>query len=139
MRYCTNCGTPLNDDATNCPNCGAPATGEQPENNGFSISAAPAAPAPAAPKKASGLVTAAFVLMILGCLTTVGMALTNMPQQGVLGFILGLIPLVWQIPMTCLAAVKRASGERFSTGFKVCTLLFVSLIGGICLLCEKEQ
>lgn len=50
-----------------------------------------------------------------------------------------LIPLIWCIPM--IIKVKRSmdTGEPLSTGFKVCTLLFVNLIAGVLLLCDNNQ
>ena len=34
-------------------------------------------------------------------------------------------------------AVKN--GEKLTTGFKVCTLLFVSLVAGIVMLCDEKH
>ena len=49
-----------------------------------------------------------------------------------------LIPLCWCIPMT-ISVYKAYKGEKeLGVGFKVCTLLFVSLIGGILLLCDND-
>ena len=49
-----------------------------------------------------------------------------------------LIPLCWCIPMT-VSVYKAYKGKKdLSTGFKVCTLLFVSLVGGILLLCDND-
>ena len=49
-----------------------------------------------------------------------------------------LIPLCWRIPIT-VSVYKAYKGEKdLSTDFKVCTLLFVNLIGGILLLCDKD-
>ena len=49
-----------------------------------------------------------------------------------------LIPLCWCIPMT-VSVYKAYKGEKdLSTGFKVCTLLFVNLVGGILLLCDND-
>lgn len=66
--------------------------------------------------------TAAFILCLL---STIAM--------GIL-----LVPLCWCIPMT--VSIYRASkGEnKLSTGFKVCTLIFVNFIAGILLLCDKN-
>ena len=65
---------------------------------------------------------AAFILCLLGTIAS--------------GWLL--VPLCWCIPMT-VCVYKAYKGERFlSTGFKVCTLLFVSLIGGILLLCDND-
>ena len=65
----------------------------------------------------------AFVFMILACVY--------------MGF--ALFPLIWCIPMTVYAHNKLKSGEPIGIGFKVCTLLFVSLIAGILLLCRQEK
>ena len=51
---------------------------------------------------------------------------------------LALIPLLWTVPMTISLFRKTENGEEISTGFKICTLLFVGLIGGILLLCNKN-
>lgn len=65
---------------------------------------------------------AAFIFCLLGTIT--------------MGWML--IPLIWCIPLT-IKAYKVYKGEAsMSTGAKVCTLLFVSLIGGILLLCDKD-
>lgn len=70
------------------------------------------------------LTTVAKVFMILGCVS---------------GAICYLIPLIWCIPMTVhyFNAIKR--GEKLSTGFKVCSLLFASLVAGIVMLCDKKH
>ena len=80
---------------------------------------------PVAPKPESGLSTAAKVLMILG---TVIMAFTTYG-----------IGLAWCIPMTVSYFKKIKNGLPISTGFKVCSLLFVSMIGGILMLCDKDH
>ena len=46
-----------------------------------------------------------------------------------------IIPLAWCIPMTVSVFKKLNNNEPIGTGLKVCTLLFVSIIPGICLLC----
>lgn len=50
-----------------------------------------------------------------------------------------LIPLAWMVPMTvhCWGIYK---GEKPNTvGFGVCTLIFLSIVGGICLLVGKKD
>lgn len=66
--------------------------------------------------------TAAFVL---GILSTIAMCWL-------------IIPLFWCIPM--LIKVKKAMDgtDTLSTGFNVCYLLFVNLIGGVLLLCDNN-
>lgn len=111
MKYCSNCGTQLQDDARFCPNCGA-ATGE----------AIP--PVPAAPQKeeASLVSLVALVFMILSCVAA--------------GWLL--IPLCWMIPMTVSYNRRRTNKEPVSTAFKICTLLFVNLIAGILMIVDDE-
>lgn len=63
------------------------------------------------------------VFMIIGCVT-----------YGV-----ALIPLAWCIPMT--VSVFRSFREKrpIGIGMKVCTLLFVNIVAGICLLCLDDN
>ena len=64
-------------------------------------------------------ITVAKVFIIIGC---------------VFSGLFFLISLSWTIPMTVIFFKKIKNGERIGTGFKVCILLFVSLISGIILL-----
>lgn len=50
-----------------------------------------------------------------------------------------LIPLAWCIPMTISLSRKINNGEKISTGFKICVLLFVNLVAGILLLCASDD
>ena len=153
MKFCKNCGAQLADEAAFCTNCGtqaeqaAPqqAAPQQPVQQAYAAPqqqyAAPqqqyAAPQQAYPQQAyaqqpyaparptSGITTAAKVFMILGTiLTSIG------------GY---LIPLAWCLPMTIVYFKKLKTGQPIGTGFKVCSLLFVSLLGGIFMLCDKEH
>lgn len=63
------------------------------------------------------------IFMILGCIS----------------FGWALIPLAWCIPMTVTTFKKLDAGESFSTGFKICTLIFVSLVAGIIMLCSDDM
>ena len=59
----------------------------------------------------------------------------------VLGTILmafGIIPLIWAIPMTVHYFNCVRDGRPVGIGFKVCSLLFVSLIGGILMLIDND-
>ena len=49
------------------------------------------------------------------------------------------IALIWQIPMTIYYYRCVTNKIKTSTGFKVCTLIFVSLIAGILMLCDKDD
>ncbi|HCX07743.1 MAG: hypothetical protein PUG14_02000 [Acholeplasmatales bacterium] len=66
--------------------------------------------------------TAAYVLGIIGTIA-VGWCL---------------IPLIWCIPMLVKVKAAMDGKEKLSVGFKVCYLIFVSLIGGILLLFDKD-
>ena len=77
------------------------------------------------PAKSSGAITATKVFMILG---TIVMGLTGY-----------LIPLAWCIPMTVVYFKKIKNNQPISTAFKICSLLFVSLVAGILMLCDKDN
>lgn len=112
MPFCQKCGHEIMDGENVCPSCGAP-VGDQ-------------APLKAAPAPQVGLTTielVAFVFMIIG---TIAMAFA-------------IIPLVWCIPMTIHAKKAMDDHQKIGIGFKVCTLLFVSLVGGILLLVRDES
>ena len=76
-------------------------------------------------KPDSGVTTAAKVFMIIG---TVLMAISTY-----------LIGLAWCIPMCIYYFNRVKDGQPIGTGFKVCSLLFVSLLGGILMLCDKDH
>ena len=112
MPFCQKCGHELQEGENVCPSCGAP-VGSQ-------------APLKATPAPQVGLTTielVAFVFMIIG---TIAMAFA-------------IIPLLWCIPMTIHVKKAMDDHQKIGVGFKVCTLLFVSLIGGILLLVRDES
>ncbi len=74
-------------------------------------------------QETSALKTIAKVFMIIGCIATAGYLL---------------IPLCWTIPMTVHYFNAVKNNKYVGTGFKVCTLIFVSLIAGIIMLCDKD-
>ena len=109
MKYCVRCGAELIDEAVVCVKCGCP-------TQTFTNSQ----------KRAdSTFTTLAKVFMIIG---TVFM--------GLFGF---LIPLAWCIPMTVSYFNKLKYNQPISTAFKVCSLLFVSLLGGIFMLVDGNE
>jgi len=70
-----------------------------------------------------GLAVASKIFLIIGCVA-----------QGWL-----LLPLAWCLPITISICNKMKANEPVGTGLKVCSLLFVSLIGGILLLCRSDS
>ena len=116
MKYCVKCGAEMVDDAVLCVKCGCMvdgATNVTPQ----SVEQAPA-------YQPSSLATAAKIFMILG---TIVMAITTY-----------CIALAWCLPLTIIYCKKIKRGEPIGVGFKVCSLLFVSMVGGILMLCDKQ-
>lgn len=74
-------------------------------------------------KKRSTLETLALVFMIIG---TISIGWT-------------IVPLAWCLPMTISYAKKTKNGQHVGTGFKIASLIFVSLLGGIFMLVAKED
>ena len=111
MIYCQRCGTPLQDDAKFCENCGA-ATGAVVTASAQDNT------------QLKGLKLAAYVLMIVGTIAT------SIPL---------VFPLAWCIPMTVAYYNKVTSNQPVSVGFKVCSLLFVSTIAGILMLVDTDD
>lgn len=72
----------------------------------------------------AGMVTAIKVFLVLGCINS---------------FFWGFIPLFWRIPMTVHAFKKLDNNEAMSTGFKVCSLIFVNGIAGILMFIIKDE
>lgn len=121
MNYCTNCGAALNEYDMTCPQCGAPVDSSgypDPQNNysqqGYSYTPAR--------HRDDTMVTVVKIFLILGCIS-----------QG-----WAIIPLAWCIPITVSAFNKFKSGQPLGTGLKVCALLFVNMIAGICMLCMDD-
>ena len=108
--YCSKCGNEIMDEAVICPKCGC-ATGYKAHLTNVR-------------QRSRGLIVATKVFMILG---TIIAALS-----------LYLIPLLWCIPMTVAYFSMTKNEEHIGVGFKVCCLLFVSVIGGILMLCDNN-
>ena len=49
-----------------------------------------------------------------------------------------LIPLAWCLPMTLYYHNQIKNKQPVSMSFKVCTIIFVSPISGILMLCDKD-
>ena len=110
MKFCTKCGNELLDEAVMCPRCGSATEA--------------ATPVMVNNNNASGLQTAAKIFMIIGCVSAAFMYL---------------IPLLWAIPMTIHYCNAIKNRQPVGTGFKVCTLLFVSLVAGILMFCDSSN
>ena len=74
------------------------------------------------PRKESAFQTVAKIFMIIGTVLS--------------GWLI--LPLAWCLPMTIIYWKKVKENQPISTGFKVCSLIFVSLLGGIFMLCDNN-
>lgn len=110
MKYCVHCGAEIHEEAVICVKCGRKVETVQPPV--------------AAPNSADDtLATVIKVFLILGCIS-----------QGWL-----LIPLAWCIPITVSIFKSIRAKKPVSTGTKICALIFVNLVAGICLLCANDD
>ena len=147
-KFCSHCGAEVLNEAVICPKCGCPLK-----------STAGAA------SNGSGLQTGAKVFMILSC---VGFALgavmltffiiglssaldefNYMSEEydvlhslsSVFGVMITLFVILFcvAIAMVCRYFKATKNHEPVSTAFKVCTLIFVSPIAGILMLCDTSN
>lgn len=108
--FCTHCGAKIHDEAVICVKCGCKVkTGET--------------SLPIKTETDSTMSTIVKVFLIIGCISWGWM----------------LVPLAWCIPITVKIFGCLKNKLPISTGIKVCTLLFVNLIAGICLLCMDDS
>jgi len=115
MKYCPKCGAEMADDARFCPKCGAEYIVQNANTEMVTGQVQ---------TQSDTLKTAAKVFMVIG---TVVLGLCTW------------IALAWCLPMTITYFDKVKKGEPVGTGFKVCCLLFVSLIAGIIMLCDNDN
>lgn len=109
MKYCVHCGNQIHEEAVVCVKCGR--------------SVAPP-PVPTPVKQEDDTMSVVVkIFLILGCIA-----------QGWL-----LLPLAWCLPITISIFKSFKEKRPIGTGMKVCTLLFVNLIAGICLLCMNDD
>ena len=114
------------------------------------------------PRKASDTSIIAFTLMLITCglnlifgigtrlfhagvvvdldelLKQFGISLTTTLYRFILDCLF-FLPLFWQIPMAVYYRLKTKEGNNVGVGFGICTLIFVNLIGGICILTETKE
>ena len=109
MKYCVHCGAEIHDEAVICVKCGCKV-----EDDRMVV---------AQKQEDDTMSTVIKIFLILGCIS-----------QGWL-----LIPLAWCIPITVSIFHAMRDKRHISTGMKICTLLFVNLVAGICLLCADDN
>jgi|GEM_PF-395822 len=109
-KFCNSCGTKVNSSTPTCPRCGRLV--DAPPHRGVIL----------------GFMI--FSCAIWGLLFIVGI-LTSLHVLPV--------PLFWCLPMTIHYANVTREGNNVGTGFMVCSLLFVSQIAGIIMLCDAAK
>ena len=110
MKYCKYCGAQMNDGDAVCPSCGRAAETQPTHSARYN----------------TGTQTAAKVIIMMTVAFWVG--------------IIYWIPLCWVVPMTVVYN-NSINGMRPPVGlaFKICALLFASLIAGILMLCDNNN
>jgi len=160
--FCPNCGSAQNSEGRSKASGRPSSMYDDPLSSG-SGAGSPAAGTGTTTGNGLGLKNAAKVFMIISCALCALNALTSLVGGGIVGSIIvqiyasaginasgmggiyailsicQLIPLSWQIPMTVIYFRKTKNGEPVSVGFKVCVLIFVSLISGILMLCDSQD
>lgn len=122
MKICKICGREIPDDKELCPDC------EIKQQNTTQTQKLN--------YKSRGIVVVIKVFAVLGCIASVGVFARNNPTNTAL---LGFLTLLWTVPMTVYLFRRFKNNEAISVLFKICVLLFLNPIAGICLLCLKTE
>lgn len=126
MKYCQHCGAEIEDEAVVCIHCGCATNDVKTKTSN------------------SNLGKIALIFMIIACVLNPILGGTRYLfakdiETGLGQLIGGLITLAWCIPMTVHFSNKLKNGESVGIAFKICTLLFVSRVGGILMLCMPQE
>ena len=129
--YCHKCGNELSDNDTFCMMCGtrvikddeegSTSSGENNPNNMYGGTSFYRV---STKNESKGLKIAAKVFLILGAVVTLYTIWFS---------------FIWSIPMIIIYFNKVKKGEKIGIGFKIGCMLLVSMIGGIIMLCDKEE
>lgn len=126
MKFCQHCGAEIEDEAAICVHCGCATNDVKTKTSN------------------NNLGKIALIFMIIACVLNpilggLRYLVAEDPATGLGQLIGGFITLAWCIPMTIHFSRKYKNGESVGTGFKVCSLLFVSMIAGILMLCMPKE
>ena len=108
-KFCVHCGAEIHEEAVVCVKCGR--------------SVAPLNPQTPVKEQDDTMSTVVKVFLILGCIAQCWC----------------IIPLAWCLPITISIFNSFKEKRPIGTGMKVCALLFVNLVAGICLLCMNDD
>ena len=119
-KHCKRCNAEIDDTIVFCPYCGYANVAKNHYNNS---------------KTNNRLRIAAKVFMILGCIgSPLCLKLAALAKTVIGAILIMCIPLLWCIPMT-IDYWKNC--DIVGVAFKICSLLFVSTIAGILMLCDN--
>ncbi len=110
MKFCVHCGNEIHDDAVICVKCGRQIENQNQSNKPIN-------------NEDDTMSMVVKVFLILGCIA-----------QG-----WAILPLAWCIPITISVFNGFRDKKPIGMGVKICTLLFVNLVAGICLLCINDE
>ncbi len=126
MKFCPYCGHSLESEFDYCPNCGKKlvddGTSSSENTNSETINVNVTSPILDRAKDNDTAYQVAYVFMVI---STIFMAFA-------------IIPMAWCIPMTLHYKHAHERGEEVTIAFKVCSLLFVSMIGGIAMFLDHD-
>ena len=134
-KFCENCGRKLSDNI-NCAQCGNEILSDAqicPSCGYYQNSASQDIPSREAPPqnplntigtdRDETLKLVIKIFLIFGCIS--------------FGWLL--VPLLWCIPLTTGVFNRFKTGEPVPMGTKICILLFVNVVAGVCLLCLDDD
>lgn len=154
-KFCSYCGAEVLPQAVVCPKCGCPISKQEVKEN-------KTGKAKALQGTAKAFMLVSVGLCILNAIILAGMSIycNYLGDSGYMegypeyleyvdayklmsviclisGFV-SLLPLIWMTIMTKHYFKATKNQEPVGVGFKVCTLIFVSLVAGILMLCDTS-
>lgn len=146
MKYCENCGSKLDNNATFCPNCGCNVNGGSDYNGNTQSNSISNLKIVA---KIFMILTCAAYLVVVALFGLLAFALTGLSggeEEMVISAVaiificvFACFPLAWILPMTVHYCRAIKNNRPVGIFFKICTLIFVNLIAGILMLIDQSD